>query len=470
MDDNTDESSREMLSSFESNISTVTVLPGKAGGDYQINNELGCWDDSRMLRIANYKNAILKHAVENEYDYLFLVDSDLILHPAVMEHLKKQKKEIVSEIFWTQKSEDLPLEANVCMLEEFELEQKQQGSILSSDERVKRREAFLTQLKVNGLYEVGTLGSCIMIKRSALLKGLSFTPIKNLAIRDEDRIFSIRASVLGIELFVDTRYPAYHILNEQDLEGVPDYVRSCREKHSFIRQYKVKENKITLSMVVRNEEGRYLRRVLESVVGHIDEAVIVDDASTDRTVEICQEILKDIPLRLVRNKTPMFEDSVKLRKKQWTETVRTNPDWILNLDPDEIVEAKFWDSADEMINSSDFDIYLFRLYDMWSETHYREDKFWNSQSTFKPFLQRFQPDFEYDWVDLPQNCGRFPTNTESLPQREVEFRVQNFGWSKPEDRAVKFEKYNNINLNDVNIAAGRYESIMDANPNLLLWQ
>ena len=72
---------------------------------------------------------------------------------------------------------------------------------------------------------MGGLGACTLIARAALLKGVRFKQIENLRIlKGEDRFFCVRAAALGLELFVDTHYPAYHIYRESDLEGVPEYI------------------------------------------------------------------------------------------------------------------------------------------------------------------------------------------------------------------------------------------------------
>ena len=44
-----------------------------------------------------------------------------------------------------------------------------------------------------------------------------------------------------------------------------------------------------------------------------------------------------------------LQTEVELRKKQWSETIKTNPDWILNLDADEILEDGFWDNVQKLI-------------------------------------------------------------------------------------------------------------------------
>lgn len=56
--------------------------------------------------------------------------------------------------------------------------------------------------------------------------------------------------------------------------------------------------KITLKMHIKNEADRYLIPMLQSAREYIDEAVILDDHSTDNSVEIVRELLKGIPLVL----------------------------------------------------------------------------------------------------------------------------------------------------------------------------
>ena len=470
VDDNIDEKSSQLLAEFKRVESKIIILQGKEQGLYLCNEESHYWDDALMLKVANYKNSIIHYAIEKDYDYLFFVDSDLVLHPNLIEHLKAADKDIVSEIFWSQWHSDRQLEPNVWLFDEYDLVPKRLGEKLCEKEMSIRQIKFLNQLKIPGLYEVGGLGACTLISRDALLKGVSFMPINNLTIHGEDRFFCIRASVLGIELFVDTHYPAYHIYREQDLAGVQEYVKDCNSDCDFVRQYKELGNKITLSMIVKNEAGRYLKEVLANLNGHIDEAVIIDDGSCDNTIDMCREILKGIPLHIIKNDKSMFASESSLRKKQWHETVKTNPDWILNLDADEILEDGFWDNAQELINNQDYDFYCFRLYDMWDDTHYREDQYWNAHSVYRPFLMRYQPTFNYIWNETPQHCGRFPMNTFSFPKTKSEFRVKHLGWSTLEDKSEKYRRYHLLDPDAIYGIREQYESIMNPAPNLIKWE
>ncbi|KAF6583435.1 glycosyltransferase, partial [Paenibacillus sp. EKM208P] len=75
----------------------------------------------------------------------------------------------------------------------------------------------------------------------------------------------------------------------------------------------VSKPKLTLTMTVYNEADRKLIDVLRSHREYIDEAVIIDDGSQDDSGELCREILKGIPLRLIRNETASFTNELELR-------------------------------------------------------------------------------------------------------------------------------------------------------------
>lgn len=462
VDDNVEKKSSDQLATFSREGSEVIIIKGNDRSTYKCSDESHYWSDSLMLRVAEYKNMIIRYAIEHEYDALFFVDSDLILHPDLLLHLESRQKEVVSEIFWSRWHPGYPLEPNVWLFDEYDLVPKHVGEILSKEEMKRRQKEYLEKLKQPGLYEVGGLGACTLIQRSALLTGVTFSPIKNLTIHGEDRFFCIRAAVLGIDLHVDTCYPAYHIYRDSDLAGVADYVAQCETPPVG--------SKVTLSMVVKNEQERYLRRVLTSLKGHIDEAVIIDDASTDDTILICKEILGEIPLHIIKNEQSMFSNEVNLRKLQWEETTKTNPEWILNLDADELMDDSFWHDAQMYLGNPDLEQCCFRLYDMWSETHYREDELWCAHKQGSTFLLRYRPDFKYEWKNTPQHCGRFPLKHGLFTKADTEYRIQHLGWARREDRLAKYQRYQDLDPGGVYGSRAQYESILDASPKLVEWR
>ncbi|MEF3312922.1 glycosyltransferase [Paenibacillus sp. GYB004] len=228
--------------------------------------------------------------------------------------------------------------------------------------------------------------------------------------------------------------------------------------------------KITLSMIVRNEAGRYLRRALESHLDYIDEAVIIDDGSTDDTVDVCREVLSGIPLHLVSNERSSFHHEVTLRKQQWAETAGRNPDWILNMDADEWFEPGSKAAIEQIVAQRSYDAVYFRLYDMWSETHYREDAYWRAHLMYRPFLVRYKADLPYAWKETPQHCGRFPLTISQFSYWCHPLRVKHMGWAREEDRRAKYDRYMRLDGEGRYGWKEQYESILDPAPNTIAWE
>ncbi|MDR3239985.1 MAG: glycosyl transferase, partial [Clostridiales bacterium] len=70
VDDNIDEKSSRMLAGFKRENSEAAVIPGQEQGAYLCTDESHKWNDSLMLKVANYKNAIIQYAKDKNYDYL----------------------------------------------------------------------------------------------------------------------------------------------------------------------------------------------------------------------------------------------------------------------------------------------------------------------------------------------------------------------------------------------------------------
>ena len=88
---------------------------------------------------------------------------------------------------------------------------------------------FLAGLRAPGLYEVGGLGACTMVRRDALEQGVNFRPVRNLSFWGEDRHFCVRAAARDIPLFADTVYPAFHVFRPEQLEGGRDFLRRTEQ-------------------------------------------------------------------------------------------------------------------------------------------------------------------------------------------------------------------------------------------------
>ncbi len=228
------------------------------------------------------------------------------------------------------------------------------------------------------------------------------------------------------------------------------------------------KQKLIAMMIVRNESRRYLRECLDHLNQYVDEMVIIDDASTDDTPEICKYYDKAFVIEL---KESLFENEVELRRLAWNETVKRNPDWILTVDADEVYEDAMIHQVKEMIHSCEYDAYAFRLYDFWnSRETYREDKNWQAHHFYKTFLVR-NVGLEAEWLDTPKHCGRIPLNySKTLRTYYSDIRVKHLGWMDPVDQLKKYDYYLEKDPVGKYGSLDQYKSIVAPNPNLIEWK
>jgi len=459
--DDHENGSRLLKEFVDKNKPNARLFAGGEGGVYVCDEHTHYWRRDIVWKVARYKERLIDLARTENFDFLFLVDSDLVLHPRTLVHLVSLEKDIVAEVYWTKWLPEFPPLPQVWLGGQYRLHEQQTGEQLTEAEAGARQQRFLEMLKIPGTYKVGGLGACTLISRKALERGVSFREIENLDLVGEDRHFCIRAVVLGLELYADTRYPPYHIYRESELDGLAAY-----KKRNFAPG---RPASITLAMLVRNEADRYLGKVLAHAGKYVDQAVILDDASTDATVEVCRKMLSHIPLYLASNPEPGFSNEIALRKQLWEMTLAANPEWILALDADEIFEDRMIEEAKIIAANQDADVVYFRLYDMWTEDCYREDQYWCAHLSYRPFMLRYVPGFPYLWRETPLHCGRFPCNIGQLRGAKSEIRVKHLGWQLPADRLKKYCRYRQLDPEGKYGSLAQYLSILDPSPNLVKW-
>lgn len=504
-----DHNEHHELQNFSLRYPNARIIPAQANSPknetYQCDETTHHWQETLIWKVAGFKEQFIALALAEGYDYLFLVDSDLYLHPETLRHLISLEKDIVSEVFWTKWAPDLQALPQVWLSGQYKLYSEPRGEALNEAAANQATLEFLKQLSRPGTYKVGGLGACTLISAKALSAGVSFQEIYNLDLIGEDRHFCVRAAALGFELFADTHYPPYHIYRKSELAGLKQYKKNLKKTFNVSESLhlsstvdKLKDNGadnipysnlsaynsstrdsesgctagITLGMLIRNEAGRYLYDVLDHAAQYVSKAVILDDASEDESAEICRSVFAryNIPLTLVRNKEAGFHNEILLRKQLWQLLISTHPSWILCLDADEIFEASAPPALKALAQRADVDYFAFRLYDMWSSTHYRDDTHWMAHHYYRPLLIRYRSDFDYVWQETPQHCGRYPLNILEQKGEMNPLRVKHLGWANPRERLAKYFRYKRLDPDAKYGIAAQYESILDPCPNLIPWQ
>ncbi|HAK72874.1 MAG TPA: glycosyl transferase, partial [Sporomusaceae bacterium] len=113
-------------------------------------------------------------------DFLFLVDSDLALHPQTITHLVGLNKKIVSEVYWTKWEQNFPPLPQVWAGGQYRLHEVTSEKTLSPEQIALGQQIFLSKLHCPGVYKVGGLGACTLISKTALDSGISFSKVYNL--------------------------------------------------------------------------------------------------------------------------------------------------------------------------------------------------------------------------------------------------------------------------------------------------
>ncbi|KWX84302.1 glycosyl transferase family 2 [Paenibacillus riograndensis] len=233
---------------------------------------------------------------------------------------------------------------------------------------------------------------------------------------------------------------------------------------------KTSGNRLTAMMQVRNESGRYLEQVLEELSSFVDDIVIVDDASTDGTVRLCESFAK--VTKLVTLEGSRFNREWELRRTLWELAVSTDPDWLLSVDADEFYEEEAKREMRRLIDQDVYDWVAFRLYDFWGgTTHYREDEHWNIHTKHTRTLVRYLPQFYYFTPQMDHHVPRLPLSYAVLPGFLTELRVKHYGWAlPPEALREKYDRYMELDPAGKWGSLEQYASILDEKPRLVEWQ
>ena len=127
---------------------------------------------------------------------------------------------------------------------------------------------------------------------------------------------------------------------------------------------------------IKNHGEEIFSLCLNSLISFVDEIVIVDNGSTDGTLEIYKKYKKITRVE----STEGFDEGrdknlgLKLAREQ-------KADWILNIDADHVLEERFTrEKAEQMMNDQSISCYWFRTFQFWkSMDQYRVDMRWKPQ-------------------------------------------------------------------------------------------
>ncbi len=230
--------------------------------------------------------------------------------------------------------------------------------------------------------------------------------------------------------------------------------------------------KLAVGMLVKNEADRYLAEVIRNICLYADELVILNDNSTDNTMDIIHSECS-IPLQTYLVKKGDFGHEIILRKELYNLVVNCRTDWLMIVDADEICSASFGSLRSDfetLMNSNTVDVWGFRFYDFWSKTCYRDDEKWNAHKYYTLMLTRNIQGFTPIWNEVNHHCGRLPMNIWSRTTSGTDkIKIKHYGWATEADRQKKYTRYLQYDPNGKYGDLQKYHSILDPNPHVVPW-
>ncbi len=181
----------------------------------------------------------------------------------------------------------------------------------------------------------------------------------------------------------------------------------------------IETQRLSLCMIVRNEEAR-LGRCLESVQGLVDEIVVVDTGSTDRTVEIAQSFGAVIGhFSWCDDFSAARNESLKL----------ASGEWIMWLDADDILPTQYHDEIRQLLSDNYQKSYFFLL----------DDQGYENVSCLQ---MRLFPNLPGIGFEMPIHEQMTPALARlGLEMIATEIRVVHTGYTTPEVVDEKKERY-----------------------------
>lgn len=198
---------------------------GNEGGDYQEGPDSHQWSLSAFRRAGEHKNEIIQKALDGNFDALWLVDADVLCDPYTLQSLLDCESPIVAAVYWTHwlrhkegAAQVIHAAPQVWLRHPYQLD----GNGLTEPE-------FRKLLVTRQLVKVGGLGACTLFHRSALTKGVSFTPVPEglpagPMSDGEDRHLCERARRLHLPLIADAWPDIWHAYHPSEYADIPKWM------------------------------------------------------------------------------------------------------------------------------------------------------------------------------------------------------------------------------------------------------
>lgn len=169
-------------------------------------NQQKKWTKENFNAISSMRTLLLRKTAEEGYDYLFTIDSDILIHPKTLKLLLNDNKKVVGNMLWTK------------------MENTRIGAICGKDEEwgAYSEEDLLMLQNQPGLFPIGWTCACLLISSEICKnKNISYWPIPyvdNTGCEDYAFCMRVKCNFPDVQIWIDNRLPARHLYHEKDYE------------------------------------------------------------------------------------------------------------------------------------------------------------------------------------------------------------------------------------------------------------
>ncbi|MBR0252651.1 MAG: glycosyltransferase family 2 protein [Synergistaceae bacterium] len=211
---------------------------------------------------------------------------------------------------------------------------------------------------------------------------------------------------------------------------------------------------LSLYIVTLNEERR-LASVIESAKDLVDEIIIVDSGSTDRT----EEIAKSFGAKFIYHKFESIGHQVKFAEEQ------CKYDWVLRLDADEVIQDKLADEIKKIKINGTKDAYILPRGEVFPEmkhanpfvVHYKEIRLYNRNAWAMTGryehddVEKIRPDAtygkcknfidHYSFISIHDTIAKYDKYSDQLAKRAIIQNKNYSAWRLVGCSTLEFLKY-----------------------------
>lgn len=167
------------------------------------------WKIENFSAVAQMRTKALEYARQNNFDYIFSVDSDVILHKKTLIDLISKEKDAIAKIYWTAWNSEQPWN----LMPNCYDGRKKNGQLIYNNN--------FNNYKIIGTYPVEVTGAAILISSKIFNNSLiNYYPIDILTQSYwEDFAFCTRCKCVipEIQFYIDTIHPAQHLYNKEKI-------------------------------------------------------------------------------------------------------------------------------------------------------------------------------------------------------------------------------------------------------------